>query len=151
MVIFWWMHSGYWHITTVHHLIHWGEATSASVCTVMGDCISMSISIDSPSEETLNRGPLVLLLWRLYEFHFGINIVQFSFSFFHFHFHASGFPLCPSEGFFFLFPIQPVHFVFEKAHEYLQGCISIGRPQLTSCTICLLALVLAMVLEFHSA
>ena len=33
----------------------------------------------SPSDETLNRGPLALLLRRQYEFSFGINIVQFSF------------------------------------------------------------------------
>ena len=44
----------------------------------MGDRISMSISVDSPSDETLNQGPLVLLLRRQYEFPFGINIVQFS-------------------------------------------------------------------------
>ena len=31
-----------------------------------------------PSDETLNRGPVALLLRRLYEFPFGINIVQFS-------------------------------------------------------------------------
>ena len=30
-------------------------ATSASVCTWMGDRISMSISADSPWDETLNR------------------------------------------------------------------------------------------------
>ena len=48
----------------------------------MGDCIGMSITADSPSDETLNRGPLVLLLRRQYEFPFGIDIVQFSF--FHF-------------------------------------------------------------------
>ena len=41
----------------------------------------MSISADSPSDETLNRGPLALLLRREYEFPFGINIVQFSFFF----------------------------------------------------------------------
>ena len=50
--------------------------------TWMGDRISMSISIDNPSIETLNRGPLALLLRRQYEFPFEINIVQFSFSFF---------------------------------------------------------------------
>ena len=44
----------------------------------MGDRSGMSISADSPSDETLNRGPLALLLWRQYEFPFGINIVQFS-------------------------------------------------------------------------
>ena len=41
----------------------------------------MFISVDSPSDETLNRGPLALLLQQQYEFPFGINIVQFSFSF----------------------------------------------------------------------
>ena len=45
----------------------------------MGDRCGMSISADSPSDETLNRGPLALLLRRQYEFPFGINIVQFSF------------------------------------------------------------------------
>ena len=44
----------------------------------MGDHSSMSISANSPSDETLNRGPLGLLLWRQYEFPFGINVVQFS-------------------------------------------------------------------------
>ena len=34
----------------------------------MGDRISMLISVDSPSDKTLNRGPLVLLLRRQYEF-----------------------------------------------------------------------------------
>ena len=49
----------------------------------MGDRCGMSISADSPSDETLNRGPLALLLRRQYEyeFPFGINIVQFSFFF----------------------------------------------------------------------
>ena len=47
----------------------------------MGDGISMSISVDSPSDETLNRGTLALLLRRQYEFPFGINKVQFSFFF----------------------------------------------------------------------
>ena len=43
----------------------------------------MSISVDSPSDETLIGGPLALLLWRQHEFPFGINLVQFSiFSFF---------------------------------------------------------------------
>ena len=40
----------------------------------MGDLISiisMSISVDSPSDETFNRGPLALL------FPFWINVVQF--------------------------------------------------------------------------
>ena len=45
----------------------------------MGDRSSMSVSADSPSDETLNRRPLELLLGRHeYEFPFGINIVQFS-------------------------------------------------------------------------
>ena len=46
--------------------------------TWMGHCFSMSIFVDSPSDETLNRGPLVPLLRRQYEFPYGINIVQFS-------------------------------------------------------------------------
>ena len=54
----------------------------------MGDRISMSISGDSLSDETLNRGPLALHLWRQYEFPFEINIVQFSiFSIFQFSIH----------------------------------------------------------------
>ena len=44
----------------------------------MSDRCGMSISADSPSDETLNRGPLALLLRRQYEFPIGINIVQFS-------------------------------------------------------------------------
>ena len=48
---------------------------SALVCTWMGDRSGISISSDSPSDETFNRGPLAL---RQYEFPFGINIVQFS-------------------------------------------------------------------------
>ena len=43
----------------------------------MGDRSGMSISADSPLDETLNRGPLALLLRRQYEFPFGIYIVQF--------------------------------------------------------------------------
>ena len=42
----------------------------------MGDRSGMSISADCPSDETLNRGPLALLLRRQYEFPFGINIGQ---------------------------------------------------------------------------
>ena len=48
----------------------------------MGNHISMTISVDSPSDETLNRGPLELHLWRQYEFPVEINIVQISFFFF---------------------------------------------------------------------
>ena len=48
----------------------------------MGDRSGMSISADSPSDETLTRYPLVLLLRRQYEFPFWINKVQFSFLFF---------------------------------------------------------------------
>ena len=51
------------------------------VCTWMGDSIGVSISADSPSDETLNRGPLALLLRQQYELSFGIDIVQFSFFF----------------------------------------------------------------------
>ena len=71
-------YSGYWHTATVNQLVRRGLATSALVCTWMGDRISMSISDDSPSDETINQGPLALLLRRQYEFPFGINIVQFS-------------------------------------------------------------------------
>ena len=74
--------SGYWHTITANRLVRWGKATSALVCTWVGDRSGMSISADSPSNETLNRGPLELLLRRQYEFPFGINIVQFSITFF---------------------------------------------------------------------
>ena len=43
----------------------------------MGDHIGISISVDSPLDETLNRGPLALVLRRQYEFPFGINVVRF--------------------------------------------------------------------------
>ena len=56
----------------------------ALVCTWMGDPSDMSISVDSPSDETLNRGPLTQHLRRQYEFPFGINIVQFSIFIFNF-------------------------------------------------------------------
>ena len=74
----WLCGSGYWHTAYyagVKQLQHrpW-------FCTWVGDRSGMSISADSPSDETLNRGPLALLLRRQYEFPFGINIVQFSFS-----------------------------------------------------------------------
>ena len=54
----------------------------ASVSDWMGYHFSKSISVDSPLNDTLNRGPLVQLLRRQYEFPFGINIVQFSFLYF---------------------------------------------------------------------
>ena len=44
----------------------------------MGDRSGMSISADSSLDETLNRGPLALLLWRQFEFLYGIDIAQFS-------------------------------------------------------------------------
>ena len=47
-------------------------------CTWMGDRSNVSNSADSSSDETLNQGPMALLLWRQYEFPSGINIVQFS-------------------------------------------------------------------------
>ena len=40
----------------------------------MGDCISMSISVDSLLDETLNQGPLALLLKQQYKFPSGLNI-----------------------------------------------------------------------------
>ena len=57
-------------------------ALAALVSTWMGDRISMSISVDSPSDETLNQGPLALLLRRQYEFPFGIDKVHFLLFFF---------------------------------------------------------------------
>ena len=45
-------------------------------------CYAMACSAVVPMDETLNRGPLALLLRRQFEFPSGINIVQFSFSFF---------------------------------------------------------------------
>ena len=44
---------------------------STSVC-------NRNLFVFNASDETLNRGPLALLLRRQYEFPFGINIVQFS-------------------------------------------------------------------------
>ena len=66
--------SGYWHTATVNCLVYWCTATLASVGW-MGDRISMSITVDCPSDETLNQSPLVLLLQRQYEFPY----VKFSF------------------------------------------------------------------------
>ena len=51
----------------------------ASVCTWTGDRISIQFFADSPLGETLNQGPLALLLQRQYEFPFGIDIVQLIF------------------------------------------------------------------------
>ena len=75
--------SRYWHTIMANHLVRWGKATSALVCTWVVDRSGMSIFADIPSDETLNRGPLALLLRRQYEFSFLINIVQF-FNFFKF-------------------------------------------------------------------
>ena len=47
----------------------------------MVDRISMSMSGDSFSDETLNQGPLMLLLRQQYKFPFGVDIVQFYFFF----------------------------------------------------------------------
>ena len=44
----------------------------------MGHHISVSISVESPSDEILNRGLLALLLRQQYEFPLETNIVQFS-------------------------------------------------------------------------
>ena len=67
----------------------------------MGDRISLSFFVDSPLDETLNRGLLALLLRRQYEFPFGINIVQFlifnfQFSIFFFNFLIPG-TLCDTD------------------------------------------------------
>ena len=58
----------------------------ALVCTWVGDRSGMSISADNTSDETLNRGPLALLLRRQYEFPFGITTLQFTIFFLFFHF-----------------------------------------------------------------
>ena len=47
----------------------------------MDDCICMSITVDNPSDETIHRGLLALLLRLQYEFPIVINIVQVSFFF----------------------------------------------------------------------
>ena len=56
---------------------------------VPGRMTVLACPVDRPSYETLDRRHLALLLWRQYEFPFGINIlinlVQFSI-FFHFFF-----------------------------------------------------------------
>ena len=70
----------YWHTATVNCLIH--RYTAALVCTWIGERLNMSISVDSPSNETLDRGPLALPLQGQYEFPFGINVVEFSSFFF---------------------------------------------------------------------
>ena len=54
-----------------------GLSNLALVCSWIDDRISMSISVDSPSDETLNQDPLALLLWQQYEFPFWISVVQF--------------------------------------------------------------------------
>ena len=54
---------------------------SSSVSFRMGGRMHMSISGSNLSHETLNRGPLVLLLRRHNEFTSEINKVQFSFIF----------------------------------------------------------------------
>ena len=48
----------------------------------MGDRIRLSISVDSPSDETDNRGLWRISMRRQYEFPFGINIMQFTIKFF---------------------------------------------------------------------
>ena len=65
---------------------------------IIGEHISMSISVDSPSKKTLNRRPLVLLLRRPYELPCWIDIVQFSI----FNFALLMSPLCtePDYNFF---------------------------------------------------
>ena len=87
--------SGYWHIATVNCQVQWSKETSASVTTWMGDCISMSISVDDPSNETLNQGHLALLLRRQNEFPLRIDIVQFSFFFSILCLSFADFPIAP--------------------------------------------------------
>ena len=54
-------------------------------------------------DETLNRGPLALLLQRQYEFPFGINIVQFANFIFFFH---------------FLYGINKMHFEYQVSMPF---------------------------------
>ena len=58
MLLYHYIVSGYWHTATVNRLVQWGLATSASVSTWIDDHNSMSISVGSPLDETLNEGPL---------------------------------------------------------------------------------------------
>ena len=74
------MVSGYWDTATVNCLVQSDKATAASINSWMDDRISMSISGDKPSDETLNRDrSLALLLRRQHEFPIKFNIVQYSF------------------------------------------------------------------------
>ena len=54
---------------------HWPQLVLGWV-TVL---VHMYISVDSPSDENLNRGPLALLLRQQYEFPFGIYSAIFDF------------------------------------------------------------------------
>ena len=81
----------------------------------MSDRISMSISVDSSSDETLNQGSLVLLLWQQYEFPFWINIAQFSFFFF-FRFNAQ--IVTTATAFLLSFPLDLFHHLIIENSMY---------------------------------
>ena len=76
-------YSGYWHSLPLRPTALYAKVKQQRpwFCTCMGDRSGMSIYADSPSAETLNRGPLALLLRQQYEFPLRINIGQFSFIF----------------------------------------------------------------------
>ena len=80
----------------------------------MGDRSGMSISADSPSDETLNLGPLALRLGRRYEFPFRIDIVQFSF--FQFFIDHCRLYLSLGDVFTYVFPLYRIRIIcpFEK-------------------------------------
>ena len=55
--------SGYWHNATVNRQVRYNQVKQHQPRMILG-CVTvlMSISVDSPSNETLNWGPLALLL-----------------------------------------------------------------------------------------
>ena len=67
----------YWHTATA-----WYNRIKQQRPRLVLRWVSMSISVDSSSDETSNQGLLALLLRRQYELPFGIDIVQFLFFFF---------------------------------------------------------------------
>ena len=66
-------------LCTVNCLVQLGQATADSVSIWMGDCISMSISFESPLGETLNRGPWRCTCGNSINFPFGLYRAIFIF------------------------------------------------------------------------
>ena len=71
---------GYW----VGLVMHWGSGSipTSRVCSAAIPYSVWAHITLNPSDETLNWGPLALLLLRQYEFPIGINKVHFLFFFF---------------------------------------------------------------------